>query len=578
MGARVNIIGLAFWLAVLGAGTAFAQNTDNADNDGKTVIGEQERRMEQVYVNAPEIFVYGTGFTPADVQSGAGYLSQDKLELVAVSEFSESAEGICYYVLLDISGSIPNAYFQKTKEGIQNLQDCLGEKDKLVLCTFGEDVVLAADGSQTPEALMTVLEGLKNKDQKTLLFEGIDRVAALSEQKKMQDCRRSVLVVISDGEDIAVGKKLAQEAQSTLREKGIPAYAFCIKDTATANINNFGEFARTSGGYLVTFTPAEGSQMLCELAANLQNDICIEYRASSNIVTNKEESFSLKFADDSVLTKAVMNVRWIPDMIPPSLISGEAIGNQQIHLKFSEPMIGLDGAANYQVIFEGKTIGVTGVSFDKENSDGVTLSLAEPVRNGTYEIIGTNITDYSMEKNPLAGSLTVEITEGEQETSPESTQPEPPLSDSPPPFDYAGVLFLVFAAIVALTIVILVKIRKKPADEKEAVKPPAEIPLQAAGKRLDVVISMDQMQPQRAVWEIKKNLIVGRSSACDVSFDDVELSRQHFCLSLEDGNLYIADLKSLNGTTVNGSQLQEKKRLDPGAMIEAGSMKIIVRW
>jgi len=34
----------------------------------------------------------------------------------------------------------------------------------------------------------------------------------------------------------------------------------------------------------------------------------------------------------------------------------------------------------------------------------------------------------------------------------------------------------------------------------------------------------------------------------------------------------------LNGTTVNGSQLQEKKRLDPGAMIEAGSMKIIVRW
>jgi len=181
-----------------------------------------------------------------------------------------------------------------------------------------------------------------------------------------------------------------------------------------------------------------------------------------------------------------------------------------------------------------------------------------------------------MEKNPLAGSLTVKIEDvlpGQSETP-----PEPILPESTPPFDYVGVLFLVFAAIVALTIVILVKIRKKPADEKEAVKPPAEIPLQAAGKRLDVVISMDQMQPQRAVWEIKKNLIVGRSSACDVSFDDVELSRQHFCLSLEDGNLYIADLKSLNGTTVNGSQLQEKKRLDPGAMIEAGSMKIIVRW
>lgn len=565
MRTRGRMIGLVFWLTVFGVGSAFAQNTVNTDSGGYTVINEQGRRIEQVYANAPEIFVYGTGFTPEDVWSGAGYLSQDKLELVAVSEFSESTEGICYYVLLDVSGSIPNTYFQKIKEGIQNLQDCLTEKDKLVLCTFGEDVVLATDGSQTSEAMTAVLAGLKNKDQKTLLFEGIDRVASLSEQKKMQDCRRSVLVVISDGEDIAVGKKLAQEAQSTLKEKGLPAYAFCIKDTAAANINNFGEFARTSGGYLVTFTPAEGSQMLYELAANLQNDIRIEYRAASNIVTNKEESFSLKFADDSVLTKAVMNVHWIPDTTPPYLISGEAIGNQQIHLKFSEPVVGLDGAANYQVVFEGETIGVTGVSFDKENSTGVMLSLAKPIHNGTYEITGANITDYSMEKNSLAGSLPVVIDN--------VREPEPPQA-----FDYTGVLFLVFLAIAALIIVIMVKVRRKSSNEKEVFKPLVEVPPKEEGKRLNVVISMNAMQPKRAVWTLHKNLVVGRSSTCDVFFDDMELSRRHFCLSLEDGNIYIADLKSMNGTSVNGMPVQERKQLDSGSIIEAGSMKLLVRW
>ena len=551
---------------------------------------EGEQRIEQVYLNLPEVFVYGEGFGADEVEAGEGYLSQDKLEFVRAVPFHEMGEGITYYVLLDISGSIPRSYFASIKEGILNLQNNLGEKDRLILCTFGEEVNLAADGNQTAQDMEAILAQLSNRDQETLLFEGIDRVAALTEQTR-GICRRQVLLVISDGEDFAVGKKMSQEALSTLKDKGLPAYALCIRDTAKENINSFGEFARTSGGQLVTFKADEGSAVLTNLSAKLWQDLCVEYRAASNVVSNKEENFSFQFADDRVLSRAVMNVHWIPDNEAPYLVSGEAIGKQQIRLVFSEPMTGLAGAANYAVTLDGREVGVTGVAYDKEDETKITLTLAEAVQNGTYKITGANLTDASMEKNPLEGSLLVEIT-GVEEKETESLEIN--INEGP---NYMGLIFLLLLAVVILIIVIVVVSKKK--KEKEGALPEpgsgggnsnSVVELQNSGfsshivmdsrakRMLSVVVSAKGRAPQTTMWELGSSLIVGRASICDIAVDDRELSRQHFCLESENGNIFISDLGSTNGTSVNGIRITGKRRLDPGDMVEAGSMKFTIRW
>ncbi len=469
MGKRRKLIGLGLMLAMLCSSPAMA-DLDPAEETQQSAAQAQqvqpappqetqsqpsmnldgEQRIEQVYLNLPEVFVYGEGFSADEVAAGEGYLSQDKLEFVRAVPFHAMGEGITYYVLLDISGSIPRSYFASIKEGILNLQNSLGEKDRLILCTFGEEVNLAADGNQTAQDMEAILAQLSNRDQETLLFEGIDRVAALTEQTR-GICRRQVLLVISDGEDFAVGKKMSQEALSTLKDKGLPAYALCIQDTAKENINSFGEFARTSGGQLVTFKADEGSAVLTNLSAKLWQDLCVEYRAASNVVSNKEENFSFQFADDRVLSRAVMNVHWIPDNEAPYLISGEAIGRQQIRLVFSEPMTGLAGAANYAVTLDGREVGVTGVAYDKEDETKITLTLAEAVENGTYKITGANLTDASMEKNPLEGSLLVEIT---------GVEPEEVIDADEGP-NYMGIIFLLLLAVVILIIVIAVVSKKK---------------------------------------------------------------------------------------------------------------------
>ena len=601
MGKRRKLIGLGLMLAMLCSSPAMA-DLDPAEETQQSATqalqvqpappqGAQssmnldgEQRIEQVYLNLPEVFVYGEGFSADEVAAGEGYLSQDKLEFVRAVPFHAMGEGITYYVLLDISGSIPKTYFASIKEGILNLQNSLGEKDRLILCTFGEEVNLAADGNQTAQDMEEILAQLSNRDQETLLFEGIDRVAALTEQTR-GICRRQVLLVISDGEDFAVGKKMSQEALSTLKDKGLPAYALCIRDTAKENINSFGEFARTSGGQLVTFKADEGSAVLTNLSAKLWQDLCVEYRAASNVVSNKEENFSFQFADDRVLSRAVMNVHWIPDNEAPYLISGEAIGRQQIRLVFSEPMTGLAGAANYAVTLDGREVGVTGVAYDKEDETKITLTLAEAVENGTYKITGANLTDASMEKNPLEGSLLVEIT---------GVEPEEVIDADEGP-NYMGIIFLLLLAVVILIIVIAVVSKKKkekalPEQESGGENGNSVVNLQDTGfnshivmnsgakRMLSVVVSAKGKTPQTTTWELGSSLIVGRASICDIVVDDLELSRQHFCLESDNGNVFITDLGSTNGTSVNGIGIAGKRRLNPGDMVEAGSMKFTIRW
>ena len=603
MGKRRKLIGLGLMLAMLCSSPAMA-DLDPAEETQQSAAQAQqvqpappqetqsqpsmnldgEQRIEQVYLNLPEVFVYGEGFSADEVAAGEGYLSQDKLEFVRAVPFHAMGEGITYYVLLDISGSIPRSYFASIKEGILNLQNSLGEKDRLILCTFGEEVNLAADGNQTAQDMEAILAQLSNRDQETLLFEGIARVAALTEQTR-GICRRQVLLVISDGEDFAVGKKMSQEALSTLKDKGLPAYALCIQDTAKENINSFGEFARTSGGQLVTFKADEGSAVLTNLSAKLWQDLCVEYRAASNVVSNKEENFSFQFADDRVLSRAVMNVHWIPDNEAPYLISGEAIGRQQIRLVFSEPMTGLAGAANYAVTLDGREVGVTGVAYDKEDETKITLTLAEAVENGTYKITGANLTDASMEKNPLEGSLLVEIT---------GVEPEEVIDADEGP-NYMGIIFLLLLAVVILIIVIAVVSKKKkekalPEQESGGENGNSVVNLQDTGfnshivmnsgakRMLSVVVSAKGKTPQTTTWELGSSLIVGRASICDIVVDDLELSRQHFCLESDNGNVFITDLGSTNGTSVNGIGIAGKRRLNPGDMVEAGSMKFTIRW
>lgn len=72
-------------------------------------------------------------------------------------------------------------------------------------------------------------------------------------------------------------------------------------------------------------------------------------------------------------------------------------------------------------------------------------------------------------------------------------------------------------------------------------------------------------------------LRMGRSSSCELSVQDPALSRNHCLFELRDGALWVTDLVSANGTTVNGALLgADSVQLKPGDVVEAGDTSIMI--
>jgi hypothetical protein len=65
-------------------------------------------------------------------------------------------------------------------------------------------------------------------------------------------------------------------------------------------------------------------------------------------------------------------------------------------------------------------------------------------------------------------------------------------------------------------------------------------------------------------------LVLGRSSGCDVPIDDPTMSRRHCNIWLREGQVWIEDLGSGNGTWINDQRIAEPTALEPGQNLRLG--------
>ncbi len=66
-------------------------------------------------------------------------------------------------------------------------------------------------------------------------------------------------------------------------------------------------------------------------------------------------------------------------------------------------------------------------------------------------------------------------------------------------------------------------------------------------------------------------------NTCDIVFHDTSVSRQHAKITITDEDiLWIEDLKSRNGTLIDGEQLKNKTQLNPNTVISIGTTSFVV--
>lgn len=71
-------------------------------------------------------------------------------------------------------------------------------------------------------------------------------------------------------------------------------------------------------------------------------------------------------------------------------------------------------------------------------------------------------------------------------------------------------------------------------------------------------------------------LSIGRSREADIPLLDDKVSRVHCGIRLSDGEFYLKDLKSRNGTFVNGQRVEDTVKLKAGDRIQIGSTVFVL--
>jgi pSer/pThr/pTyr-binding forkhead associated (FHA) protein len=116
----------------------------------------------------------------------------------------------------------------------------------------------------------------------------------------------------------------------------------------------------------------------------------------------------------------------------------------------------------------------------------------------------------------------------------------------------------------------------------------AVVALLAARPRVRAAAEIGALSPMQVDLEILERgvrrshrgrppLVIGRAGDADVVLRDPEASRRHARLESEQGVVYVNDLKSSNGTFLNGRRVSEAIEVRPGDEIDVGSTRVVVR-
>ncbi len=76
----------------------------------------------------------------------------------------------------------------------------------------------------------------------------------------------------------------------------------------------------------------------------------------------------------------------------------------------------------------------------------------------------------------------------------------------------------------------------------------------------------------------KSKLLVGRLPHCDIVLSERHISGDHCELFMQGGYWYVRDLRSRNGTKVNGVRVVDEARLEPNDVVSFSHLSYEIRY
>lgn len=186
-----------------------------------------------------------------ETQQFTATISGKECPVLGISTVEEAGEGVTFYCLVDVSGSMRQEQMEAAKEVLSAICEGLREQDNMVIGALG--TTLEVSGFLTDrEEIRSGIDALAAGSDYTAIYDAVtDSIAVLQSSKECN--RKKCLILVSDGDDETEMGKTRDDAMRAIEDSRIPVYTVAaLRQSNTQqqreSAKKLGEFARQSVG------------------------------------------------------------------------------------------------------------------------------------------------------------------------------------------------------------------------------------------------------------------------------------------------------------------------------------------
>lgn len=480
----------------------------------------------QVYVNHNQ----GKGYVPANEDCSL-LIGKQTPAIENITTFQNSGEPVSYLLMVDVSGSMDKERVEQAKEVMEELVKGKEAEDNVNVALLGNDIK-SSGFEKEEDKILSYIEEIEVTTEDTNLYAAIKQELEVLKTDKDVHGKRC-MVIFSDGADDQQVGITKEEAETIVKESHIPIFTVAmpdkrLRDSDEESAKILGSFARDSAGG-EHFAPLIDESSYEDIADEIKN------RIDSSLILTADLS-EVIVGDDTVYIEATL-----------SNDAGRAKGNITVPSGTIKEQVEVAkqrvAEININVAEEEEPVVEEPVE-EEDNSQAILLAVIAVIIVVLLILLVITIQRRKQEDVVYENSDDLNMPEGGGFVNVSDFQS---MSDS---------------------------VTTAPVGEMSSVAP-KKYPKK-------IVFVMYKIGPGNEVkyeLTVRDEITIGRNESCTLALkDDSALSGKHCSIIYRDGNVYVKDNNSTNGTFANGVPIVGELQINQDDILLIGSNEYRIRW
>lgn len=538
------------------------------------VTGAGTFKMEQAYVNVPELDVYfyalngdGDPYSSIQVQAAGPELTlgDRKLEVRSVGIANDP---ICYIVALDNSSGISAADFYTMLGGVRKLIAVMGENDQLMLYTTAGATECVLPATSDKDLMYKALAHIQQAEGSMDTAQLVSAVYSEIQSDYQALAPRKAAMIVTDAGQVLSNMALFGTLASDVGDQiGMAAYVYLM----TEEPKFFETLAQAADGKLVLCEASTLGDELKKKQAYFATALEIRTEVPESMYGERLETLTLAMPQLGSAIKNSQTVYMGYKLTKPQVTNVETLRRDKLRLTFNQPIH--ENADKIQ-LYEIRSKDIWNWRVQVKS-----VEIAEDGRTATLEIEPLYKGEYTVALNRVSSKMSAANVSSNRQTATFKVVVWPRDKE----FYFAR-----FRVPLLLATVLLLTLfgswygvrRRDRAAEKEA---EAEHLLAGAGEpdalpRRWVTLFWSQrpsIAESRWAGMVESSLIIGSDAAqCDLCIPDRKLSPQHCVLAAQGDSLLVQTLTDRAKVYVNGERIEGEHRLQNNDTLRIGKTTI----